>query len=49
MTFSAKFFNVHLTLVTFKAPLTHKSLVTLCAQVALIRVAGILVLDEFLA
>ena len=49
MTFSAKFYNVHLTLVTFKAPLTHKSLVTLCAQVALIRVAGILVLGEFLA
>ena len=35
--------------MTFKAPLTHKSLVTLCAHVALIRVAGILVLGEFLA
>ena len=43
------FYNVHFPLVTSKTRFIHKSLVTLCAQVALIRVAGMLVLGQSLS
>ena len=40
---------MHFLLVTSEARFTHKCLATLCAQVALIRVAGLLVLVQFLS
>ena len=40
---------VHFTLVTSVAQFTHKSIVTLCAQGALIGVAGLLALGESLS
>ena len=43
------FYNVHFPLVTSKARTIHKIFVTLCAQVDLIRVAGLLVLGQFLS
>ena len=42
-------YNVHFPLVTSEAQFTHKCLATLCAQVALIGVAGLLVLVQFLS
>ena len=46
---SSIFYNVHFPLVTSEARSKHKSLVTLCAQVALIGVAGLLVLGHYLS
>ena len=40
---------MHFLLVTSEARFTHKCLATLCAQVALIGVAGLLVLVQFLS
>ena len=47
--FRAIFYYVHFTLVTSMAQFTHKIIVTLCAQGALIGVAGLLVLGESLS
>ena len=41
MAFPAIFYYVDLTLMTSMAQCTHKSIVTLCAQVALIGVVGL--------
>ena len=48
MAFQALFYYVHFTLVTSMA-FTHKSIVTLCAQVALIGVVGLLRLVQSLS
>ena len=43
------FYNVNFSLVTSEASFTHESHVTLCVRVALIGVAGLLVLDQSLS
>ena len=45
----ARSYNVHFPVMTSVAQFTHKCLATLCAQVALIGVAGLLVVVQFLS